>query len=216
MTTVEYINWLFLGLAAMGIAIAIRFFFDKRRKRAITAAGETIGFHSVGPEETFPIVAVPLLNAPRRKFFIILRGRLDGYDAGYFDLSVRAGKTRFYQSTIVITNPRIMMPRVQLRAAVWRHTLNQRACNEKVVIDERENDMKSLRLSSDDPAWAHRTFAKAPSDLFDKMRRDKWTVEGLEHSLVLYRWGKTVSARNLQEFSRQSAQLAAAVFALCA
>jgi hypothetical protein len=216
MTTVDYVAWLLVGLGTMGTAIAIRIYFDKRRKRLVIAAGEAIGFRHVEPGEILPIVTVPLLNAPNRKYFVILRGTIDGLDAGYFDLSVRSGRSGFYQSTIVITNPTISMPRFQLRAADWMHTIKQRACNEKVVISERDDDMKSLRLSSDDPAWAHMRFSKAPSDLFEKMRNDKWTIEGLQHSLVIYRWGKTVSAHNLQEYTQRAAELATAVFALCA
>ena len=70
-------------------------------------------------------------------------------------------------------------------------------------------DMASLRLSTDDPDWAVSIFSRAPSEFFQKLRNGTWTIEGLRHSMVVYRWGTRIPARKMQEYVREAGELAA-------
>jgi hypothetical protein len=62
---------------------------DEWRKRAITEAGKSFGFRRLIPGEVLPVVLVPPLTGPNKRYFVILRGTLDGYDAAFFDLFLR-------------------------------------------------------------------------------------------------------------------------------
>lgn len=204
---------LLIGLIVF--TIVIRLSLDKWRRRAITEAGKSLGFHRLAQGEILPVVLVPLINPTHNKYFVILRGEINGYEAGFFDLFIGAGKNWFYQSTVILKNPQVMMPKFQLKPSDWSHVISQRTCGNELKIPGREKDMGSLRLSSDDSQWALQTFSQATPQFFQKLQKGKWTVEGLQHSLVIYRWGQTISPRKLQEYVRQAAEIAAETYSLC-
>ena len=162
-----------------------------------------------------PVVLVPLINPIKNKYFVILRGEINGYEAGFFDLYIGAGKNWFYQSTVIVKNPQVTMPKFQLKPSDWSHVISQRTCGDELKVPGREKDMGSLRLSSEDPQWALQTFSKATPQFFQKLREGKWTIEGFQHSLVIYRWGQTISPRKLQEYVKQAAEIATEMYALC-
>ena len=93
--------------------------------------------------------------------------------------------------------------------------INQRTCGDELKVPGREKDMGSLRLSSGDPQWAMQTFSKANPQFFQKLQKGKWTIEGFQHSLVIYRWGQTISPRKLQEYVKQAAEISTEMYALC-
>jgi hypothetical protein len=190
----------------MVLAVVTRLKLDEWRKRAITETGESFGFRRLTQGEALPVVLVPLINSPNRKYLIILRGVLEGNAAAFFDLFCGAGKDWFYQSTVMISNPKVTMPRFQLRTPRWSRVLSQRTCGDALKIAGREEDMGPLRLSADDPQWARQTFSKATPQFFHKVHDGKWTVEGFQHSLVIYRWGEKIPARKLKEYLMQAAE----------
>lgn len=202
-------------IGMMALAVVFRLYADARRKRAIAGAAQSFGFHRLTIGEVLPIVSVPLLANPKRKFFVIVRGTLDGHDTGFFDLFVGAGKDWFYQSAVIITNPKVMMPGFQLMSPDWTRILSQRTGGDALDIPGRGEEMGSLRLSSDDPEWARQTISRAAPQFIEKLRKGKWTIEGVQHSLVIYRWGHKIRPRNLREYVREAADLAAEVFSLC-
>jgi len=203
------------GIGLIGFTIAILLYWGKWRKRAITEAGKSFGFHRLAHGETLPVVLVPLINTLHNKYFVILRGEVNGYEAGFFDLFIGAGKNWFYQSTVIVKNPQVTMPKFQLKSSDWSHVISQRTCGNELKIQGREEDMGSLRLSTDDPQWALQTFSRATPQFFQKLRKEKWTIEGFQHSLVIYRWGQTISPRNLQEYVRQAGELSTEMYSLC-
>jgi hypothetical protein len=173
----------------MALAVIARLKLDEWRKRAITGAGKSFGFRRLTQGEVLPVVLVPVINSPNRKYLVILRGMLDGNAAAFFDLFCGAGKDWFYQSTVMVSNPKVTMPKFQLRTPRLSRVLSQRTCGEALKIAGREGDMGALRLSADDAQWAKKTFSKATPQFFQKVRDGKWTIEGFEHSLIIYRWG---------------------------
>jgi hypothetical protein len=199
----------------IALAIIARLKFDEWRKRAITEAGKSLGFRRLTEGEVLSVVLVPLINTPNRKYLIILRGVLEGNAAAFFDLFCGAGKDWFYQSAVMISNPRVTMPRFQLRTPRWSRALSQRTCGEVFKIAGREGDMGSLRLSADDSEWARQTFSEASSQFFQKVLDGKWTIEGFQHSLVIYRWGEKIPPKRLKEYLMQTAELSTEVFTLC-
>jgi hypothetical protein len=71
--------WLVLGgIGLIAPAIGIRLLLDNWRKKAIAEAGESFGFRRPYREEGLPIVMVPLLDFPGKKYFLILRGAING------------------------------------------------------------------------------------------------------------------------------------------
>ena len=204
---------LLIGLVLL--AVVIRLSWDKWRKRAIIEAGKSIGFRHLTQGEILPVVLVPLINPSKNKYFVILRGEINGYEAGFFDLFIGAGKDWFYQSTVILKNPQITMPKFQLKPSDWSHVISQRTCGDELKIPGHEKDMGSLRLSSEDPQWALQTFSKATPQFFQKLQKGNLTIEGFQHSLVIYRWGQTISPRKLQEYVKQAAEIATEMYSLC-
>ena len=204
---------LLIGLVLL--AVIIRISWDKWRKRAVTEAGKKLGFRRLAQGETLPVVLVPLINPAKNKYFLILRGEINSYEAGFFDLFIGAGRDWFYQSTVILKNQQVTMPKFQLKPSDWSHVISQRTCGDELKIPGREKDLGSLRLSSDNPQWAVQTFAKAAPSFFQKLQKGKWTIEGFQHSLVIYRWGQTISARKFQEYVKQAADIATEMYTLC-
>jgi hypothetical protein len=215
MKTGTFIELISGGIGLVILAIVIRLLLDNRRKAAITAAGKSFGFRRLGQGEVLPVVRVPLLDSPRTKFFLILRGAINGYDAAFFDLYCGSGDDWFYQSTVIVMNPLATVPKFQVKSPDWKQVLCQRTCGEKLKIPGREEDMRSLRLSGDDPLWTIRTFSRATPGFFQKLRKGRWTIEGFQHSLVVYRWGLKIKAKKLEDYVREASEIAAEMYSLC-
>ena len=211
----DIIIGLAICVAVMVLVVVIRVSWDKWRKNGVIEAGKLLGFHHLMQGEILPVVFVPLIDRADRKYFLILRGELNGYEAGFFDLVVQAGKDWFYQSTVTMKNPQINMPMFQLKPRDWSHVISQKTCGDPLEVPGREKDMGSLKLSSKDPQWAVQTFAKASPQFFQKLQKGKWTIEGYQHSLYVYSWGRTIYARSMREYVSQAAEIATEMFALC-
>jgi hypothetical protein len=141
---------LLIGLIVLTIGIIVS--WEKWRKRAIIEAGKSLGFHHLAQGEILPVVLVPLINPTKNKYFVILRGEINGYEAGFLDLYIGAGKNWFYQSTVIVKNPQVMMPKFQLKPSDWSHVISQRTCGDELKVPGREKDMGSLRFILRRPA----------------------------------------------------------------
>lgn len=203
------------GIVLIALTIIIIQYWTNRRKKALIEAGNSFGFRHLIQGESISVVLVPLIHRADRKYLLIMRGELNGYEAEFFDLYCSAGDDWFYQSTVMIKNPQVMMPMFQLKSSGWLKVITQRTCGEALKVPDREKDMNSLRLSSSDPQWALQTFAGATPQFFQKLREGKWTIEGYQHSLVIYIWGKKVSPKKLPEYARQAAEIADKMYSLC-
>ena len=213
--TTTNLVWCGAILICIVAVVFIRLYWDKWRKNGIIEAGKSLGFHHLAQGEILPVVLVPLINPTHNKYFVILRGEINGYEAGFFDLFVGAGKDWFYQSTVILKNPQITMPKFQLKPSDWSHVISQRTCGDELKIPGREKDMGSLRLSADNPQWALQTFSRANPQFFQQLQKGKWTIEGFQHSLVIYRWGRTIYPRKLQEYVSKAAEIAREMYSLC-
>jgi hypothetical protein len=200
----------------MVLAVVIRLRWDKWRKNGVIEVGKSLGFHHLVQGEKLQVVFVPLIDRADRKYFLILFGELNGYEAAFFDLEVSAGKDWFYQSTVMVNNPQVTMPMFQLKshAYMWQ-ALNQRTCGDELKVPGREKDMKSLRLSAKDPQWALQTFSKATPQFFQKLRKERFTIEGFQHSLFIYSWSRTIYPRKMREYVKQAADIATEMYSLC-
>jgi len=220
-----------IGLIVLTIVIFLS--LEKRRKRAITEEGKSFGFHRLAQEETLPVAEVPLfttlIDTDLTEFSIILRGEINGYEAGFFDLIMHLQKS-LYHSIVIVKNPQVMMPKFQLKSlesSFWflmelfslfsldLGWLRQHTHGDELKIPGREEDMGSLRLSADDSQWAFQTFSRATPQFFQKLQKGKWTIEGFQDSLVIYRWCKRIPARKLQEYVRQAAEISAEMYSIC-
>lgn len=160
-----------------------------------------------------PIVLVPLIPRPNRTYFVILKGSLHDYEAAFFDLYCTSGKSWDYQSTVLVKGPGLTMPKFQLQTKQWSQAY-QRTCGEALKLPGREKDMASLRLSSEDPEWARKIFSVASPEFFEQVRKGRWTIEGFQGSIVIYRWGTRIPPRKLREYVQQAGELAARMFSL--
>ncbi|HUN56465.1 MAG TPA: hypothetical protein VMU29_15025 [Smithella sp.] len=206
-----------MSLVVLGaIIISISLLWQKRRKKGIIETGKSLGFRNLGAGEKMPVVFVPLIDRADRKYFIILRGLLNGYEAAYFDLVVQAGKDWFYQSVVMVKNPKVDIPMFQLKAKPWMtQSLTQKTCGEALEVPNREKDMGVLQLSSKDPQWAMQTISGASPQFFQKLQKGHWTIEGFQHSLFIYSWGRTIYPGEMRDFVREAGEIAQELYSLC-
>jgi hypothetical protein len=208
------ITVLIFCVAIMALAVMIRFSWDKWRKNGIIEAGKSLGFRHLAQTEKLPVELAALIHKDS-SYFLILAGELDGYEAGYFDLYISSGEDWFYQSAVMVKNPRVNMPLFQLKSSDWSRVIRQKTCGDELDVPGRGKDMGPLRLSSEYPQWAVQTFSKATPQFFQKLREGKWTIKGFQHSLYVYRWGKTIYPWKMREYVRQAGEIAAEMYSLC-
>ena len=202
------------AVGLMILAVVLLQFWSNWRRRSLSTAGAAFRFRRLTQGETLPIVLVPLIARPNRTYFVILQGRLNGYEAAFFDLYCTSGKSWDYQSTVLVKKPGLTMPKFQLQTKQWLQAY-QRTCGESLEVPGREENMASLRLSSEDPEWAREIFSTASPEFFEQVRKGKWTVEGFQNSIVIYRWGTRIAPRKLQEYVQQAGGLATGMLSLC-
>jgi hypothetical protein len=167
----------------------------------------------LGQGESLPVVPVPLLDRPKCKYLIILCGAIKGYECAFFDLYTTTGEEWDFQSTVILQNPNVIMPKFQLQTIQWTQPRKQ-TCGDAIDISGRGSVMASLRLSAEDPEWARRIFSQAAPEFFQNLRRGKWTIEGYQKTLIIYRWGKRITARKLQNYVNEASEFAIYIFSL--
>jgi hypothetical protein len=200
-----------IGLIILAI-ILLQWWLSWRR-RAIIEAGARIGLRPLGEREYLPVMPVPLFDRPKCRYLVILRGHVKSYECAFFDLYTTFGAEWDFQSTVILQDTNVIMPKFQLQTTQWSQP-GKRTCGDAIEIPDRGSVMTSLRLSAEDPEWARRIFSQAAPEFFHSLRCGKWTIEGFHNTLVVYRWGKRVPARKLRDYVNEASELAIYVFSL--
>jgi len=201
-------------VGAMALTVVLVGGWLRWRKRAITEAGARIGLSALAPGVKLMVPLVPLIDRPRRRYHVILPGLIHGREGAFFDLFVGSGEQWNLQSAVLLRDPGVAMPRFQLQRSQWA-TMYQRTGGDTVDVPGCENEMSRLKLTSDDPCWARDVFSRASSRFLEKVREGRWTIEGRNDALVIYRWGMRVSAGRLESYVGQAAELGSETFSLC-
>ena len=210
-------KWAFVAVGlvgAMTLTIVLVGSWLEWRRRAITEAGSRMGLSALPSGGTLTVPLVPLIDRPRRRYHVILPGIIHGREGAFFDLYVSSGEHWDLQSAVLLRDPGVAMPRFQLKRPRWS-AISRRTRGVKVTVRGREDDMHRLKLTSDDPDWARDTFSGASTRFFEKVRDGRWTIEGWNDALVIYRWGTRISVGRLEAYVREAAELGAEVFSLC-
>jgi hypothetical protein len=95
------------------------------RKRGIEEAGARIGLTALAGGEKLIVPLVPLTDRRCCKYLVVLTGTINGYNGGFFDLFVGTGENWNLQSAVLLRDPRVRIPRFQLRTPQWSQ-MNQR------------------------------------------------------------------------------------------
>ena len=201
-------------IGAMILTVILVNGWMQRRRRVLLEAGAQIGLAALANGQRLIVPLVPLIDQPGAKYYAILSGHLNGSEVGFFDLFVTAGSQWNLQSTVLLRDLEVAMPMFQLRTSNWL-MLNQRIRGDPVNVPGREHEMRGLKLSSNDPDWAQKVFSHAPEEFLEKVRRGKWTIEGLEQSVIVYQWGTRVAPRRLETYIQQAAELGHNVLSIC-
>ena len=197
-------------LAALAISLALVKLWMNWRQRALTRAGAAFGFRRLEPGEKLPVVLVPLLERPSQSFFLIIKGFLNGCETAFFDLYHRSGKNWDFQSTVLVKNPQVDLPKFQLRPRSFFQTSPKR-CPYPVELPE--VCAAHLELTSTDPEWTQALFSQASPQFLQKVRRGNWMIEGRCSSILVYRLGARIAPRKLQKYVTEAAELATELFA---
>ncbi|MEN6320915.1 MAG: hypothetical protein ABFD82_19445 [Syntrophaceae bacterium] len=200
-----------IGLIVLAI-IVLQWWLNWRR-RTVIEAGAKFGLRPLGHGESLPLVPVPLFDRPKCKYLVILHGHIKGYECAFFDLYTTFGAEWDFQSAVMLQNPNVIMPKFQLQTLQWTQPRKQ-TCGDAIDVPGRESVMASLRLSAEDPEWARRIFSQAAPEFFQNIRSGKWTIEGFQNTLIIYRWGKRIPARKLRDYVNEASELAIYIFSL--
>jgi hypothetical protein len=210
-------NWILIPailLGAMILAVLLVNGWMNRRRRELAEAGARIGLTHLAKGNKLIIPLVPLIGQANRKYHTILVGNFGGYDGAFFDLFVSTGKQWNLQSAILLEDLEAAMPMFQIRTPRW-YMPYQRVRGTPVDVPGRGNAMHGLKLTSSNPDWARESFSRISVEFLEKIRGGKWTIEGLGHSVVVYRWGTRIAPRLLESYVRQATALGSEMLVLC-
>jgi hypothetical protein len=197
-------------LALLATSLALVKFWMNWRQRALTRAGAAFGFRRLQPGEKLPVVLVPLLERSSQHFVLILKGFLDGFETAFFDLYHSSGRNWDLQSTVLVKNPQVDLPKFQLRPRSFFQTSPKRC---PYSVDLPEVRAAHLELTSRNPEWAQLLFSQASPQFLQKVRRGKWMIEGRCSTILVYRLGTRIAPRKLQKYVTEATELGAELFA---
>ena len=188
---------------------------DKRRRRALAAAGPSQGFQPIPPGNAPKIALVPILEHKHHTWGQVLQGSRGSSEVLLFDYSYSVGKSGSNQTVVAFRDGAASFPKFQLRSnhfltsAGWGAYPGNRV---KFADDPAFN--KSYLLTGPDPQTLSNFFIPGLRNFLVSMRDHTWTIEGYGNWLVFYRHGKKVKPTALFEFADTAGQVAESIFGL--
>jgi hypothetical protein len=210
------VKWVLLAVGLVGamvLAVVLVNGWLNRRKRAIRKAGSLLGLTALAPGEQIMVPLVPLIDRPGRKYLAVLTGIIYGCQGGFFDLFVSSGENWNLQSAVLLRDSGSSMPQFQLRTKQWS-MISQRVRGRSVDVPGREHEMNRIKLTSENPEWVRTVFSNASRGFLEKVQAGRWTIEGYGNALVIYQWGKRISAGCLKAYVQQAAEIGTEMFSL--
>ena len=200
-------------VAILGIVILVA--TDKRRRRALAAAGPSQGFQPLPPGNPPAIALLPILEHRSHTWGQILQGSRGGCEVLLFDYSYSVGKDGSNQTVVAFRSPTAALPKFQLRSnRFWASTGWGAYRANRVHFGEDPAFNKSYLLTGPDEQALSGFFHSGLRSFLVSMPDQGWTIEGYGDWLALYRHGKKAGPNGLFDFAERAGQVAASFFGL--
>jgi hypothetical protein len=199
-------------VAILGIVILVA--SDKRRRRALAAAGPSQGFQPLPPGNPPAIALLPILEHKSHTWGQIVQGTRGGCEVLLFDYSYSVGKARSNQTVVAFQSP-TALPKFQLRSnRFWASTGWGAYRGNRVQFDQDPAFNEWYLLTGPDEQALSGFFHPGLRSFLVSMPDHSWTIEGYGNWLALYRHGKKARPNGLFDFAESAGQVADTIFGL--
>src|SRR6202158_1133285 len=197
------------------LELAILMSADKRRRRALAAAGPSQGFQPIPAGNPPTIALVPILEHKYHTWGQVLRGSRGECEVLLFDYSFPVGKASSNQTVVAFRSPAAALPKFQLRNnRLWASAGWGAYQGNRVQFDEDPAFNKSYLLTGPDPQTLSGFFHQDLRNFLVSMPDHSLTIEGYGNWLALYRHGKKTKPNELFVFAQSVGQVADTIFGL--
>ena len=188
---------------------------DRRRRRALAAAGPSQGFQAIPPGNPPTIALVPVLEHKYHTWGQVLQGSRGECEVLLFDYSYAVGKDSSNQTVIAFRSPTAALPKFQLRSNRFFASAGWGAYQgNRVQFDGDPTFNKSYLLTGPDPQTLLGFFHAGLRNFLVSMPDHSLTIEGYGNWLALYRHGKKTKPNELFVFAQSAGQVADTIFGL--
>jgi hypothetical protein len=197
------------------LEIVILMSADRRRRRALAAAGPSQGFQPIPPGSPPTIALVPILEHKYHTWGQVLQGSRGECEVLLFDYSYPVGKDSSNQTVVAFRSATAALPKFQLRSnRFWASAGWGAYQGNRVQFDEDTAFNKSYLLTGPDPQTLLGFFHPGLRSSLVSMPDHSWTIEGYGNWLALYRHGKKAKPNELFAFAQSAGQVADTIFGL--
>jgi len=188
---------------------------DKRRRRALVAAGPSQGFQPIASGDPPKIALAPILEHKQHTWGQVLQGSRGSSEVLLFDYSYSVGKSGSNQTVVAFRDAAASFPKFQLRSNHFLTSAGWGAYpGNRVEFADDPAFNKAYLLTGPDPQALSNFFIPSLRNFLVSVPDHTWTIEGYGNWLVFYRHGKKVKPAVLFEFSDGAGQIAESIFGL--
>ncbi len=205
------------GILIAVIALLLGRRAARQRREGFTATAMQIGFsfESAGaPFSPSEVTKFHLFTTGHSKeFHNILRGRTDGKDVLIFDYRyiTGGGKTQStHQQTVAAFRLEgANLPSFQLQPENLLHKLSAVFGYQDIDFPEHPEFSRRYLLRGQNEAAVRALFSASLIDAFESLSPEtRWSVEGTENWLLVYRQGKRIKPAEVPQFLQQAGSIA--------
>lgn len=210
------------GIAALGaVAIlsiwVIRRTLRRRRTEALANTAVEMGFRFDGETRT-PYLQTPLFGKGRsRKFENVMSGERAGLVVRLFDYSftVGGGKSQqtYMQTVANFSKDHVSLPYFELRPANILSRAWDAMAHKNIHFDAEPEFARRYILQGALPDKVRELFTPSLVSFLDGLDvHEKWHIEGVGGTLVIYRSDKKTPPKQMRTFLEQTSQIATTFF----
>lgn len=206
------------GIAALGaVAIlsiwVIRRTLRRRRTEALANTAVEMGFRFDGETRTPYLQTALFGKGHSRKFENVMSGERAGFVVSLFDYSFTTGGGKSQQThTQTVANfskDRVSLPYFELRPANILSRAWDAMAHKNIHFDAEPEFARRYVLQGALPDKVRELFTPSLISFLDRLDvHEKWHIEGVGSTLVIYRSDKTTPPEQMREFLDQTTQIA--------
>ena len=220
----EWLIYIFVVLAIVGIVYLITSWFDRKRTEALTAASQQIGFLFVGTQwkdvPQPPSVQTSLFTRGRSKQFRnIMSGSVGGFRTFLFDYRYTVGSGRsshtYNQTVAAYCKNGAQLPDFFLAGQGALHKLWDKVKHKDISFDSNPEFANRFMLQSADADRTRVVFTPSLLSYLETLDGNrKVQLEGMGDTLIIYRGGKKAKPEMVKDFLDETAAIAGQFFSL--
>lgn len=197
---------MYLLIAAAALAVA--FYFQRKRRKDLEQIAQAMGFQFQAAEEAMPdpgFHRLPIFNQ-KHKHSNFLRGRGALGDVFLADVRVGSGKNSYSQTVACFHLAGRQLPAFTLSPESFLHKIGAALGSKDINFDSHPVFSKSYLLRGPDEAAIREAFRLEVLQYFEKEKG--WTVEADGEWLSVHRRARVVGPKDIRTFYDQAEAMA--------